>query len=387
VLLRAVLDTLAAGDQLDVLVASRGAALELPGWARVGGHEVVDARERKEGGGWLVRIRRGATQSVLAGPLPAARPAARLRSGHLHTAETREPVGQPPDEADPAIGFVPLGAIVEAGGPAFAWTLNRRDQVWSDDVAQLVDGASAARWDAARDIPWRDAAGLPAFLERAVCQGATFIAQNELAAYYVPARFLAGVNPEYLEVLAWLASHVHDEARHVEVFTRRALVNGGSAYALAATQRSLHSLLEERDFTASALLLNVLGEGSFLDLLQFVAAYAPDAATRTAARRAPPGRRRRRHIGDPAARERLVGAAEARAARLTSASGMSPVVTDALTVMAAGSLQPAQLSEGAAAVAELMTRTVHNRIARLLEAGFDERTARRLSDLHTPNLM
>jgi hypothetical protein len=34
-----------------------------------------------------------------------------------------------------------------------------------------------------------------------------------------------------------------------------------------------------------------------------------------------------------------------------------------------------------------MRRLGENRVGRLLEAGFDEPTARHLSDLHTPNLM
>src|SRR5204863_401384 len=84
------------------------------------------------------------------------------------------------------------------------------------------------------------ARGLPDHLERAVCQVMTYLAQNEYAAYYVPARFLGQVNPALAEVLLWLASHVHDEARHIEVFTKRALIGGGRAYALASTQRSLH---------------------------------------------------------------------------------------------------------------------------------------------------
>ena len=110
----------------------------------------------------------------------------------------------------------------------------------------------------------------------------TYIAQNEYAALYVPARFLPQVNPRYTEVLMWLASHVHDEARHVEVFTKRALAGGARAYALASTELSLHTLLDERDFTAAALLLNVLGEGTFLDLL------ASSSATPPTPRRRPP---------------------------------------------------------------------------------------------------
>ncbi|MDQ3247472.1 MAG: hypothetical protein M3Q52_11420 [Pseudomonadota bacterium] len=82
-----------------------------------------------------------------------------------------------------------------------------------------------------------------------------------------------------------------------------------------------------------------------------------------------------------------VGAVEARANKLTQVSGLSPLLTEALTVMAAGSLQPAELAEGARAVRELMETMEDKRLRRLQAAGFAPQTARHLSDLHTPNLM
>jgi TusA-related sulfurtransferase len=393
VLLAAVLEPCAPGDELELAVDTRSTALELPAWARSAGHEVTG--ERPEDGRWLVRLRRGAIRRVLAPPLPDVEPPPALRPDGPHLSGWR--AGPAPERAEAAGGFVPLGAVAEAGAPAHAWRLNERDALWSDDLGQLTEGAAATQWDATRDVPWGDAGPLPEFLERAVCQVVTFIAQNEYAAYYVPARFMPAVNPQFTEVLLWLASHTHDEARHVEVFTKRALVGGAHAYALAATERSLQTLLLEPDFTASALLLNVLGEGSFIDLLQFVAAHAPDPATEAAARLAHRDELRHVRFGishvrrvlerDPAARSSLVAAAEARAARLVDLTGISPVVTEALTVMAARTLQPAQLSEAAADVRALLARTAENRVARLLEAGFDEPTARHVSDLHTPNLM
>jgi len=399
VLLDAVLEPIAPGDEVEVSVASRAVALELPGWARRRGHQVIG--EGSEGTGparrWLVRLRRGAISRVLAPPLPPAGPPPPLRRGQLRVANWREGLGPAPTVADPTAGFAPLGAVPEAGAPAYDWALNRRDQVWADDLGSLIAGAAAAQWDATRDIPWQEAGPLPDLLERAVCQVVTFLAQNEYAAYYVPARFMPIVNPQFPEVLMWLASHAYDEARHIEVFTKRALVNGGRAYAFAAAERSLHSLLQEPDFSASALLLNVLGEGSFIDLLEFVAAHAPDAATATAARLAVRDELRHVRFGvshvarllarDPTARDRLVAAVEARAARLVELTGLAPEVTEALTIMAAGSAQPAQIAEGAAAVRDLMRRMAERRVARLREAGFDEGTARRISDLHTPNLM
>jgi hypothetical protein len=355
-----------------------------------------DVEGRGAGRRFVVRIRRGAAARVLAPPLPPPGEPLAVPRGRLRMDEVRraEPL---PASADPEGGLVPLGALAEAGAPAYAWRLNETDRVWADELASLSERAAAAQWDATRDIPWATAGGLPAHVERAVAQVMTYIAQNEYAALYVPARFLPQVNPRHAEVLMWLASHVHDEARHVEVFTKRALAGGARAYALASTDLSLHSLLAESDFTAAALLLNVLGEGTFLDLLRFVERHAPDPATAAAARLAHRDERRHVHFGiahvrrrlalDEAERDALVAAAEARATKLTSLSGLSPLLTESLTVMAARSLQPAELSEAGDDLRHLMATMERNRVRRLRSAGFDAPTARYLSDLHTPNLM
>ena len=395
VLLAAALEGMPPGQALEVITPSRSTALELPAWARAVGHEAVGER-LEPGGPYAVQIARSRFARVHADPLPARGSGPPLRDGELHTADLRPP-WQVPASAEPAAGFTPLGAVAERGAPAFRWTLNERDALWADDVAELTEQASAAQWDASRDIPWEAAGGLPDFLERAVSQVMTFIAQNEYAALYVPAGFLADVNPAYPEMLMWLASHVHDEARHVEVFTKRSLMGGQPSHALASTELSLHTLLDERDFSGAALLLNVLGEGTFLDLLRFVERHAPDAATRMAATLAHRDEVRHVHFGishvrrriaaDPDQKAALIAAAERRAAKLTQASGLSPLLTEGLTVMAAGSLQPAELADGARAVRTLMQTMESNRIKRLRSAGFDRRAAQQLSDLHTPNLM
>ena len=395
VLLAAALAGMTAGQRLEILTPSRSTALELPGWARISGHTHVGERS-PPGGPYLIEIERGPFARVLADPLPDRRTPPPLRDGELHTADLRA-ADDIPGAADPGSGLIPLGAIAERGAPAFRWTLNERDAIWADDVAELTEQATAAQWDASRDIPWEAARELPEFMERAVSQVMTFIAQNEYAALYVPAGFLANINPSYPEMLMWLAGHVHDEARHVEVFTKRSLIGGQTSYALASTELSLHTLLEEHDFSNSALLLNILGEGTFLDLLHFVERHAPDAATRAAAKLAHRdevrhvhfgiSHVRRRMVADPDHTATLVDAAERRAAKLTQMSGLSPLLTEGLTIMAAGSLQPAELAIGAHAVRGLMQTMEENRVKRLLAAGFDLRAAQHLSDLHTPNLM
>ena len=395
VLLTAALERVPHGGVLEISTPSRGVALELPGWARAAGHAVVG--EARADGAWTVLVRRGASARILAGPLPDARDAPPLRAGgELHTADWRGGA-PPPAHPDPSAGFAPLGSVPERRESSYHWSLSDRDRVWADDVGELAEQASAQGWDASRDVPWEAAHGLRPDTERAVAQVMTFLAQNEYAALYVPAGFLPHVNPQLTELLLWLGSHVHDEARHIEVFTKRSLIGGQAGYALASTELSLQTLLEERDFTASSLLLNVLGEGTFLDLLKFLAERAPDAASATAARLAHRDERRHVHFGvshirramtlDPDLRGALVAAAERRADRLASLSGLSPVLTEALVVMTAASMQPAELAEAAGGVRDLMATMERNRLRRLVACGFDEATARHLSDLHTPNLM
>jgi hypothetical protein len=395
VLLQATLAGLEAGRVVDVAVASRHTALETPGWARLQGHEVVAELDR-HAAGFTVRIRKGSGQRVLgervAGrhPVPSTRP-----GGEFHTADMRGADAVPASVTREA-GFVPIGAVAEQGAPPFDWRLHERDEVWAPEVADLAEQASGEQWDASHDIPWNEARELPEHLDRAVAQVMTFIAQNEYAALYVPAGFLPQMHPSYAELVMWLSSHINDEARHVEVFTKRALICEYEGYAMASTELSLRSLLDERDFTAAALLLNVLGEGTFLDLLRFVERYAPDAATAAAARLAHRDERRHVHFGvshvrhvlagDPEQRAMLVHAAELRASKLTEMS-LSPLLTEGLTIMAARTVSPQALGEGAEAVRELMRTMEDNRLRRLRSAGFNDFEARLISDLHTPNLM
>ncbi|HTX08918.1 MAG TPA: hypothetical protein VME22_09920 [Solirubrobacteraceae bacterium] len=394
VLLAATLERVPPGGVLEVRTPSRAVALELPGWARLAGHEVVGEAPAAEG--TVVQVRRGRTARVLAAPLPERGDPPPLRAGgELHTADWRG--AGPPAPGDAGAGFAPLGAVPEASATSYRWRLSDPDEVWADDVGELVEQASAQQWDASREVPWDAARDLDETTERAVAQVMTFLAQNEYAALYVPARFLPEVNPQLPELVLWLSSHVHDEARHIEVFTKRALAGGLRGYALASTELSLSTLLDEHDFTNSSLLLNVLGEGTFLDLLRFIELHAPDPATAAAARLAHRDERRHVHFGVSHIRraidsnrdnERvLVAAVEARAAKLASLSGLSPVVIEALTVMASRSLVPAELSEAAADVRSLMSTMQRNRVRRLIACGFGKPTARYLSDLHSPNLM
>jgi hypothetical protein len=328
------------------------------------------------------------------------------RAAHLLS---RGPLGAPPPSAelpawpgraDPHTGFAPLGATVEPGGPAYPFALVERDRVTPPDreaVRALYDQALAGAWDAAHDIPWDRVGVLQRALATAVGQIMTFLAENELAALYVPARFLPRIHPAYLEVGMFLATQLADEARHADAFLRRARA-GGSALGIssATTARSLLSLLETEDFTEASFLLSVLGEGTFLDLLRFVERHAPDEATAVLARRARADEARHVHFGvmhvrqamaaDPTLGRRLEEAVRRRAARMQTASVPAPLA-DALTILAAGGTAPAAVARGHRAFRELLEEMDESRRKRLVTAGFDPEQAARLSGLHTPNFM
>src|SRR5438094_764343 len=132
-------------------------------------------------------------------------------------------------------------------------SIDARDLSATDGLLLLVtrslDKLTAGHWDGARDIPWAELVPLDAELERAVCQLMTFLAENEFSALYVPAKWIARIHPHFAETVLFLSTQVRDEARHIEVFVKRALANGGGLqFSSASTQASLKSLLDQEDF-------------------------------------------------------------------------------------------------------------------------------------------
>jgi hypothetical protein len=235
-------------------------------------------------------------------------------------------------------------------------------------------------------------------MERSVCQVMTFLAENEYAALYIPARFLPRINAQYIEVVLFLGTVINDEARHIEAFTKRALANGGGLqHAAAITEWSLYSLLLQEDYFKASFLLHVLGEGTFLELLEFIERHAPDPVTAEIVRRARLDEGRHVAYGIAHARERiaaepekvdeLIAATEARASALQSTSSANPMLMQALATLAGGGSRPEQISEGLQSVRRLQIEMGEGRVRRLVQIGLDRSIARELSALHTPNFM
>src|SRR5437870_13282393 len=131
----------------------------------------------------------------------------------------------------------------------------------------------------------------------------------------------------------FLASQLADEARHIDVFLKRARSCGvGLGTSSVTTSRSPLSLTHTADLTEMAFLLSVLGEGTFLDLLSFIERHAPDEPTAELTRRAKTDESRHVHFGlatvrdglanDPNLYGRLEEAVRRRAAALHGVGGV-----------------------------------------------------------------
>jgi len=380
-LLKRALRALAPGQRLGIQVApaqAREFVVHLRSWCRTQGHPFFAPDEHDSVCAWIGR-----------GTAP---------QGRWQQAERASSSATP--AAGPALhwGLAARGALVEAGGPNFHYPLATKAQVWAETAPKLYAQAVAAQWNPHTAIPWETPFYLEEDVEAAVVQVMTYLIENENAALQVPARFLAQIHPHFREVLQLLALQIADEARHVEVFTRRATLRQTElGLSTVGGQQSLKTLLDEPDFARAAFLLSVLGEGTFLHLLWFLEQHAPDPVTRQLARLV--GQDEARHVAfglghlqyqlahEPALRAQLAHAVTLRHDALAHTAGLNEEVFDALVLLAAGSWQPTALAAGFAKVQALKSEMQSGRQGRLQKLGFSPREAAELAALHTRNFM
>jgi TusA-related sulfurtransferase len=380
-LLKRALRDLPVGGRLGVNASAPEFATHLRGWCREQGHEFVEGDDQFAA--WIVR-----------GAASQGRWSGAERAGLSDARENDALRAAPPADW----GFAARGAAIEAGGPAFHYPLRTKDQVWAENVPKLYAQAVAAQWNPQTAINWDEPFDLDEEMERAVAQVMTYLIENENAALQVPARFIAQIHPHFREVLQLLAVQIADEARHVEVFTRRATLRGGEmGLSTVSGRQSLKTLLDEPDFALASFLLSVLGEGTFLNLLWFLERHAPDPVTRQIARLVAQDEARHVAFGvghlqyqvatDPALRERLALAVTRRHEALSHTAGLNEEVFDALILMAAGSWRPEDVAAGYARAQTLKDEMRDGRKARLERLGFSDAEAVELSALHTRNFM
>lgn len=375
-LVKRALAEVAPGELLEVSGRSAALPVHLRTWCRALGHGFEPA---SEGTGGIVR--RGSSES-----------------GRWRGADRAGRADRVSLEAQPSWGLAARGSTVEAGGPLYDFSLRTREEIWAADAPRLYAQGVAAQWDPATAVPWDAAFELDDHVEDAIVQIMTYLIENETAALVLPSYFASRVHPHYREVMQLLALQAADEARHIEVFTRRALLKRDQpGLSTVGGQMSLKTLVDERDFAKATLLLSVLGEGSFLSLLHFLHEYAPDPVTREISRLAAQDEARHVAFGlshlveqtsqDSGLLDRLESAIRDRHDALATTSGLNEEVFDALVLIGAGKWEPEALRAGWRRVQALEGSMQAGRRARLVRLGFPEDRAEELASLHTRNFM
>lgn len=169
------------------------------------------------------------------------------------------PYGPPGDESYERT-FRARGAAEREGVPRIGYYLDKKSDVWSKNATLLYEEAVQRQWSSATDIPWETLEPLPDEIERAMCQLCTFLTEVEFIAGDTPAQWIPRISNEHFETKMFLCSQVMDEARHLDVFRKRALANGGGLLQASPTS-SLRTIIDARDFTEMSAIMHVQAEG------------------------------------------------------------------------------------------------------------------------------
>jgi len=379
---------------IEIVSLKSNIEIELRGWARLRGHLYLGRENLKEQ--YSYKIQKTSKNSFTSKPawdkkmkgINSSNP--KLKDLNL----SDEILSKAPEDN----GLLTRGIVTQEGTPRYDFELSHKELVWSEPVSVLYEEGKNLQWNATTDIAWNEIPNLNPVLEKAVCQIMTYLVENEFSALYIPGKFISKINPYYMEIPLFLSSLMNDEARHIEVFTKRANANGGGfQYSSEVTQRSLYSLFQEDDYIKSSFLLHVMGEGTFVDLLNFLEKYMPDEATKKIIKLSK--RDEMRHVAygmehvksaieqNPKRINSLKNTAFKRKEFMDEVNSESSILLESLAILAGGSDEPQAYKKGFDLVEELKEKMNTNRIKRLIDIGMDEDLANDISKVHTPNFM
>ncbi len=191
--------------------------------------------------------------------------------------------GRVPEYGSRHGSMAPRGSHVPLETPSLGmYDLNDKSEVWSDNAALLYDEAVTRQWNSVTDVPWHKLEKLPDDIERAVCQMCTNFTEVEFVAGDMPAKWLCHINHDFHEVKLFLATQIMDEARHMDVFRKRALANGGGLLmASPANEQLLAAILQAPNYTTASSLMHIFGEGFILTLFRAGEFLAPTEVEKT----------------------------------------------------------------------------------------------------------
>jgi hypothetical protein len=294
-----------------------------------------------------------------------------------------------PDESKNMTGRT-RGSVARSGVPRVGnYSVRTKADIWLRNGSELYEEAVARQWSSATDIPWHTIKPLPDDIERAECQLATFLTEVEFVAGDVPGKWIASVTPDYYEPRMYLISQVMDEARHLDVFRKRALVNGGGLMRRVGNIQGVvgGNIDSARDFTEMSARLHISGEGSVLTLFRMGELMAYNDAEKHIYRLCAQDESRHVAFGvmhlqylgniDTDRREEIQSYLdEAENALVTGASGQNPASRGlssnaALAVLLGGGED--KIDEGYKTLLAVRQRQVKEYVQRVRVAGFGER--------------
>ena len=297
--------------------------------------------------------------------------------------------GEAPDESRNMTGRI-RGSVPRVGTPRIGnYPVRTKADIWLRNAAELYEEAQSRQWSSATDIPWEKISELPDEIEAAECQLATFLTEVEFVAGDVPGKWIASVTPDYFEPRMFLISQVMDEARHLDVFRKRALANGGGLMRRNGTVLGVvgGTIDSARDFTEMSARLHISGEGSVLTLFRMGELMAQNPAEKLIYRLCAQDESRHVAFGvmhlqylgsiDTDRREEIQSYLdEAEKALVTGASGQNPASRGlasnaALAVLLGGGED--KIDEGMKILLALRQRQVKEYVQRVRVAGFGER--------------
>lgn len=190
--------------------------------------------------------------------------------------------GQVPEESNNLTGR-PRGSTPRANSMRLGgYTVRTKSDIWLENASFLYEEALQRQWSSATDVPWDTIKPLPDDVEQAQCQMATFLTEVEFVAGDVPARWISSTTPDYFEARQVLLAQVMDESRHMDVFRKRALANGGGLMrATGATAGFVGGIDLSRDFTEMSSRLHISGEGAVLTIFRMGELMAYNDAEKT----------------------------------------------------------------------------------------------------------
>ena len=265
--------------------------------------------------------------------------------------------------------------------PDMGYLVNRKSDVWSDNVSELYEESKARRWVPATDIAWQELHSnpLPPELETACAQLYTLLQECQIVSLDFSSHWVALINQDFLEQKSFMCAQMLDASRLLEAFRKRALFGGtGLGRASVTAEQGLKEWLWADAFPRGSLSINLALAGLLLMIYRQVAAFAPTKVDRAimgyamqdAGRQVAYGLGQLRyHLKhrplEVAAMEEYVDDSEHGMIGILG----SPELLEPMIIICGGGLEKSQIDKGRAATAKFARLAVAEYMERLAAAG------------------